>query len=252
MSTTHRPWSPRHRNEILRSWRELRMRLRATEDEDRRNRLLDAIANVREDYRRGLPQRAMARCPHSGELFTHSIDDVGLDGEWWHAESPTRRAERPPATFFALVGAVQLTGEIPHTEWLVKPGPEVPYVMPWILSHPSVMAVVSTLPIGGHTGYPITYFASPQPDDLTRANTWGANQYTVYGPAGENLGWDAEPSREPLYDYDLAPWIESEKLWWIEPGDDAFTLRTGATGCPYVGLDGERSPTRIQEGEVWR
>ncbi len=58
-----------------------------------------------------------------------------------------------PFDTFTLFGrAVRRTGEIPDTDWLAKPGPEASYVTPWILEHPSLVAVVSTLPIGGIIG----------------------------------------------------------------------------------------------------
>lgn len=252
MSTTpHRAWSPRRRHELLAHYAELRSRLRAAADAERRDRLAASLRLVRDEYRAGLPQRALSRCPHSGEVFTHSIDDHGLDGEWWNHEAAVRRPEKPLDTFFALVGAVTVTGDVPNVPWLAFPGPDVPFVMPWVLEHDELIAVVSSLSVGELSAYAITYFASSPPADLDGVNTWGANEYVVHRPDG-TTGWDARAERYTQWDYDLAPWIEQGKLRWIAPGDDTLTLRASVDDCPYLDLPGERAPAFIEAGELWR
>ena len=52
-------------------------------------------------------------------------------------------------------------------------------------------------------------------------------------------------------EYDLRPWLESGRLRWIAPGDDSLELRTGADGCPYLDLPGERRRRYLQDGKTW-
>ena len=180
----------------------------------------------------------------------HSIDHFGLDGLWWSYHAACRPVEQMPATYFAMAGALQLAGPPPWFPFLCRPGPEVPFVVPRILRHPAVKAVLSTGSIGEHQGYAITYFAKPIPYDFPRINTWGAHSYKFIDENGQiRLG--SEPDNPSDMDFDLAPWISNGKLLWIAPGDTTLTLRDRESECPYLGLDGSRKITCIQKGKVW-
>ena len=205
---------------------------------------------LRQEYVAGVPVLAVARCPFTAQVLEHSIDPFDLDGLWWDHEAPARPLEHLPATFFGLAGAVRLAEPVAVAPFLCKPGPEVPYVVLRVLQHQAVRAVLASVPVGRHQGYAIAYFASPMPGDLPRVNTWGSGEYGLVGPDGQWI-WESEPENEGEFDYDLAPWISSGKLRWIAPGDAQLALRDAVEGCPYLGLPGRRSITRIQEGRVW-
>ncbi len=51
-------------------------------------------------------------------------------------------------------------------------------------------------------------------------------------------------------DFDLAPWIEQGKVFWIAPGDESMTLRSDVQGCPYLNLLGSREFVSICRGKV--
>jgi hypothetical protein len=209
------------------------------------------LAALTAAYAAGLPAAPLCRCPFTDQVLFHSVDYLGLDGLWWNYDGAVRpRREVGLPTFFALAGALRLNGPPPWFPFLCKPGPEAPYVAPRILQHPALKAVLSAIDIGGHQGYAVAYFAQPLPYDLPRINTWGANMYWLTDPQGEP-GWNTAREVPEEFDFDLAPWMAQGRLHWIAPGDQSLTLRNTPDGCPYLGLPGRRSLTRIQAGKVW-
>lgn len=211
---------------------------------------LDRLGEIADAYVELLPVRPISRDPLSGEVVSYCIDDSDLDGPWWNYEAPARPAVQPvPTTYFALTGALRLGGAPTPAPFLCKPGPAVPYVIPRLLERPGVTAVVSSLPIGAHTGYAILYSSDPQPTGIERANTWGTGSYVVEDDGRPTWGAVVEDFDD--FDFELAPWIRSGKLAWIAPGDDKLALRTDGESCPYLGLDGSREFPRIQNGRVW-
>lgn len=209
----------------------------------RRGELWDA-------YIDGTPRVPVARCPFTGELFDPPLDTFGLDGLFWKHDPPARAPERMTATRIAFTGAVALTESVEAAPFLAKPGPGAPFVVPRILRHPDIRAVLSAISIGTHTGYAITYFANRPLAECERFNTWGTDDYQLDLGEGD-YGWNrSEPTMED-YDFELAPWIQQGKLLWIAPGDVTCGLHEGLVGCPYLSLAGHRTPVCIQDGEVW-
>ena len=202
-------------------------------------------------YRQLLPDVPIARCPRTDELLTWPIDTIEIDGWFWKYNNPTRRHEDLPLTHLALTGSMRVVDPAPWTHFKVEPGPGAPYAIPRILEHPEIVAVIAQVPIGRHTGWPINYFGSRSTGE-PMVNEWGSYMHQTHDPDGKWLGWAA---REPLYedelDFELTPWIESNKLYWITPGDDAMTLKTGLANCPYVGVDGPRVGAQIENGKIY-
>ncbi len=145
---------------------------------------------------------------------------------------------------------MKLDAVVENTDYIVRPGPGVPFVVPWMLEHEQIAAVVSELPVGRHIGYVIAYFSTDPEPLLRRFNTWGRSNYAY--PVGPYRAWHVAPEGETWVDFDLAPWIERGKLSWIRPGDSKLQLRTELQGCPFVGLDGPRSFASIRYGQVFR
>ena len=199
-------------------------------------------------YRQWLPEVPVARDPETGELVRWPIDTVDLNGWFWEYQDPVRRPARRPADWLAMAGAMRIGGTVTPAPFVARPGPEVPYVVPRILSQPGIRAVVTQLPVGQHTGWPVTYFGT-RPRDVPLVNLWGTNSYPVVDN-GEWLGWDEVPEWSPDNDYGLGPWLESGKLLWIAPGDESMTLRRGTDGCPYLGLSGNHEYAIVEGGTV--
>ncbi|HUP84371.1 MAG TPA: hypothetical protein VM143_01770 [Acidimicrobiales bacterium] len=241
-----------------RSFREIDAELSEAGGTDGTERLRMLLEHYREtitvllnEYRQGVTRVELTRCPFTTQAVSFAIDTLGLDGFWWNYDGAVRPSETElPDTFFALSGAVRLDGLVRPAPFLAKPGPEAPYVLPRILEHPSMTAVLSSATIGEHPAYAIAYFAEPMPWDLPRVNSWGANHFWYVGADG-GRGWDEEPLVEEDMDFDLAPWIAEGKLRWIAPEDATLELHEGLTRCPYLELPGRQLILRIEDGDVW-
>lgn len=210
---------------------------------------LNRVQEVNRRYRALLPDVTVARSPESGALVAWPIDVVGLDGPFWDYESPVRRpsSSRPP-DWLAMTGAMRLADPVEHPPFAVVPGPEAPFVVPRILDSPDVRAVIAEVPVGTHTGWTISYFG-PRPEGVRLVNLWGTNTYRKYRETGRG-GWDWDIPNVSNFDFELAPWLDSGKLLWLEPGDESAALREGLSGCPFVDLPGRRRITVIRNGQI--
>lgn len=86
-----------------------------------------------------------------------------------------------------------------------------------------------------------------------RDGTAGRHRWNAGGsPRGvDREGWVEVHESATDRDEDLAPWLDSGRLRWIEPGDPDLLVRTGRDACPYVGRSGTTAWQRLQRGEVW-
>jgi hypothetical protein len=251
-----------NRDELLRSLRAVRMQLQETgADLDLRQfegdeqvaieaeegALHAIVGQLLENYAAAVPRVPVSRCPFSGDVVWRSVDLAGLDGPWWEYDGVVRPIDRLPATHFAFTGALALAADVEDVDELRKPGPGAPFVLPRLLVHDAITAVLSALPVGQHRGYVIYYFAEQPPNGALRANDWGADRHWF----DDGVHWDQIFDDADAYDYDLAPWIERGRLRWIHPSDSELELRRGLNGCPFLDLDGPRHPQRLEAGEVW-
>jgi hypothetical protein len=207
------------------------------------------LSDLWDAYAAAVPRLPVARCPFTGTIVYHSCDDAGLDGLWWHYESPVRSDDNLPSTFLSLTGAVAITPPPEAFGFLCKPGPGVPYVLPHLLSQRPVKGVLRAFPVGRHTAYAISYFVELPDLPLVLPNTWGTSFYTCTDETGHQRWGEADEDAE-LRDFDLRPWLDNGQLLWIAPSDPSLTLQAGSAGCPYVGLGGERRPQYVQFGET--
>jgi len=201
-------------------------------------------------YREGLPSLPIARDPYSDEVVSYAVDTFGLDGPWWDYHAPVRPADQLPPSLFSLTGAMQLAVAVPMFTHLAKVGPAVPFVVPRLLAHEQVTAVLSSLDVGGNTAWIVSYFADPPLLDHHRFNTWGTNRYW-WRDAGGDWRWNDCTEDAEILDVDLAPWIESGRLRWVAPGDQDAVLRDTVRHCPYVGIEGTPELQRVSQGKVW-
>lgn len=201
-------------------------------------------------YYSGVPVKALSRCPFTGDTLLHSIDTLGLNGLWWNSDSPLRPDTDLPATYFAMDGALKITGEIEKAPFICTPGPEVPYVLPRLLEYTQVKAVISSIRVGNHVAYPVFYFADPMLYGVERVNDWGSKNYAYIDEYGEKR-WDASIDDPSDYDFELEKWIKKGKLLWIYPDDPNLTLHSDVSRCPYLNLKGSRNKRYIQNGIMW-
>jgi hypothetical protein len=200
-------------------------------------------------YKAGVPVIELSRCPFTGDVMRHSLDHFGLDGLWWNYEISIRPISPLLKSYVALTGAVKLDGPVLRAPFVCKPGPEVPYVIPRLLTRQEITAVLSSVRIGSNTGYAITYFGNPPPPKIPLINTWGCDTYSYLDEKGD-YHWDSEPGSPNDFDFNLEPWISKGRLRWIYPGDTTLTLRKEVSACPYLGLEGRKKSLIIYEGKV--
>lgn len=202
-------------------------------------------------YVAGLPRVGVARCPFTHEAVTHTLDTFGIDGPWWSYLEPVRPVDEGlPPTVLAVSGALRVGESPPYTSFLVKGGPEAPFVVPRLLELGPVRAVVSSVKVGDLTGYPVVYFADPMVHGVTRLNSWGSNLYWFRDTDG-SWGWSRNYEDQEELDFDLERWIKAGKLLWIAQGDETSALHDGVEDCPYLDLPGRRTFVRTQFGETW-
>lgn len=237
------PWRPSERRALLDRY--FHLLDRREDDAAWRERCELARA-----YRAGLPRLGLSRCPYTQFELMHTIDPYGLDGLWWDYAAPERPQAERLYTCHALTGAMTLGMPLEPFPFLAKPGPAVPYVIPALLNDPRVTAVLSSFACGRHRAYCVAYYSPDECDGVVWPNDWGAAFRWTHGGASA-AGWFDAGEQEDRWDFELAPYIERGKLFWITPDDPNLATRTGTNGCPYLQLPGERRLQRVSGGEVW-
>lgn len=199
-----------------------------------------------------MPYVPMSRCPFCGFVAEQQFDPYGIDGYWWQQVLSLRGVGSPPrcAHYFCFTGALALARPIDVLDFEVEPGPEAPFVVPSLLEPPGMKMVISSTPVGRHTGYPHFYYGDPIVKEQNGVNDWGYHQWSVYRE-GKRGGWASRMVFDEECDFDLAPWIARGKVQYILPGDETLTLRSTVEGCPYLNLPGRRVHNRIYKGELW-
>ncbi|HEY4331178.1 MAG TPA: hypothetical protein VGM78_01360 [Ilumatobacteraceae bacterium] len=201
-------------------------------------------------YESATPIVSLSRCPFTGDVYETSLDLFGLEGMWWAYDHDYRPYVAPIPTFFAWSGSMQLDGPVIDMPLTAMVGPTAPFVTPRMLEHPALRAVISSVLIGEHVGFPVVYFAAPTPNRLQRVNDWGHNSCSFVGATGAPARISVvEDDTEK--DIDIARWIREGKLLWIEPGDIDLRLRSTIDDCPFLDVGGDRNRQYIREGHVW-
>ena len=211
---------------------------------------LDRRMDLALDYQTGFEQKALSRCPITGEPALFAIDDVDLDGMWWDWGRPLRGMNDLPLSEFAWTGSMQIGSPVAPAPFVCRPGPAAPFVIPRLLGVDGMQAVVSAVPVGPHTGYLVVYYADPLPEDLPRVNDWGASSY--FARIDDELVEVEATELADDYDFALRPWVEQRKLSWIAPGDESLTVQRSVDDCPFLDLPGERDRAMVLEGKVTR
>jgi len=218
----------------------------------RRNELRDLYYQALAEYGDRLPRMIVSACPLTGAPLKRAIDPFGFDGPWWPVMSAVDIEEpRGPATFQVLLGALALRREKPtEAKDAVKPGPEVPFVVPALLALPGMIAVVGQLTLEtGDTAYPIAYFSDQEIAPQQLHQPWLRDEFW-FTDADGNEGWSI--ATDP-WDFELGPYLETGQLRWVLLDEPAPRVRRhGVEGdgpCPFADLPGERLPQVFVDGE---
>ncbi|MEX1207332.1 MAG: hypothetical protein WD652_06110 [Acidimicrobiia bacterium] len=208
------------------------------------------LRHAADQYEASLMPVPISRCPHTDAVLAPHLDVVGLDGPWWNHDIPRRPLPAGlPGTLVGIDGTIRLQGVPPRLPFTVGLGPEAPCVLPRLLGEDGVVAVISRLDIGPHLGFVTAYFVAPDAAAPTPIADWGTDHYLGIGDDGAPLPVYPDPEgRDP----ELRPWLASDRLQWIAPGDASLRLRTGVEGCPYLGLGGDASLRWLVDGKIIR
>ena len=203
-----------------------------------------------QQYHDRLLRLAISRCPYCSELLWRPFDAWGLDGlAWQPGESKSTSQPATCSHFGVLVGAVNLNG-LPAKSgpYGAYPGPEVPYVIPRILQLPTMLVVISAIPMSdGYTAYPVAYFSEVPPPPGSLTQSWTKSEYHYTDASGRQC-WTVKT--DP-WDFDLAPWVQCGKVKWIDPGDASLTIRQHpATAFPFANLPGRREQQVIKGNKL--
>lgn len=238
------------RNGLIARLRDLERRRYPPEGESKPNddedeALREGYDAALKEYGDRLPRVVMGASPFTDAVVRRVFDPFGFDGPWWFKNRDWRVDDPPaPADFKVELGAVSLHGRVPleATESSI-PGPDVPFIVPALMGLPGMAAVVMRLEMAtGDHAYPITYWSPERIDRMNLHQRW--LEEFLWGEKG---GWTVCNS---AWDFDLARWIDAGKLYWIEPGDESFTVRGNDSGraCPFIGLPGDRQRQCIGKG----
>ncbi len=201
------------------------------------------------EYFDRLPRMTLSVCPYCARPLKRVFDPFGLDGFFW-ATDLLCEVEEPAACehFRVLLGALSLGGREPvEVVEEVRPGPEVPFVVPALFELPGMVAVVGKLALArGDAAYPIGYFSNQPTDPSDLHQPWLRTSYWFAGEDGEAVWMTAND----IWDFALEPHLAAGRLRWTLLEDKkprAASLEPGAR-CPFAGLRGERRPQQLVGG----
>ncbi|MFZ2148960.1 MAG: hypothetical protein WAV28_17250 [Sedimentisphaerales bacterium] len=246
------PFSKDERDELLRNYNEAQRiynQLMDQEKFDEADKFRDKAKRLSEEYFQKVPRLTVSCCPFDGKPLIRTFDPYGLDGLWWQGAAMPE--ELPTCTHFCLMlGAVRYNDLPPRAgNFEVRPGPEVPYVLPRLLEFPGMVAVISTINMeNGYTAYPIAYFAEKRPPVNELTAGWARTMYLYKTQLGED-GWKIP---NDIWDFDLKAWLTVGKIRWCPPdSDNALLSSEPFDRCPYLDLPGERQRIVVQEDRFW-
>ncbi|MFN8179154.1 MAG: hypothetical protein U0167_14585 [bacterium] len=211
------------------------------------DRLRDRYYQGLAEYGDRLPRRNLGVCPFTGEPLLRSFDPFGVDGYWWHLDCVVAVEEpRAPAAFQVLLGALTLGRPAPtEAKNPVKPGPEVPFVVPALLELPGMQAVIGRVEMAtGDVAWPISYWSPEKIEPRLLHQPWCRGMYWFETDSGQSA-WSIA---NDVWDFDLAKWIAAGKLAWTDLSAAKPVVTREKLGFLDT-LPGERRPQLLADGE---
>jgi hypothetical protein len=201
------------------------------------------------EYADRLPRPTLSACPFCALPLKRVFDPFGPDGPWWYADVPVKFQEPAACPHFkVLLGALGLNGREPaEVQVEVRPGPEVPFVVPTLLSLPGMLAVVGRTTLAtGDAAYPIAYFSDQEIAPVRLHQPW-CRTTLWFQDAGGRAAWTIA---NHTWAFDLAPFLRDRRLRWTRLEEAEPRVYDGAEGgpCPFVDLPGEHRPQQLVAG----
>ncbi len=180
--------------------------------------------NLLLEYAENLEQVEASKCPICGETLRITMDLGGLHGPWWWKRSPVDfPADMACEHYRFYQGAINFGDRIPTevTETVIA-GPGAPFIIERVLGLPDVRAVVSQLQTELQDRiFLTTYFSPTALAPMQLHQFWLREKLPIPNEDGDVEFTEAffDP-----WEFNLAPWFESKKLFWIQPDDATQTL----------------------------
>ncbi len=213
------------------------------------HRIREAYYQGLSEYADRLPRLPMGVCPFTGTPLLRSFDPYGFEGWWWHVELIVQLAEpRPPGAFQTILGAVKLNRDAPTEVGTdaVRPGPEVPFVIPTLMELPGMQAVIGRIEMEtGDTAYPVSYWSEAEIPPNMLHQPWCREMWWFEDPETGKSAWSIA---NDVWDFDLAPWVAQGKLSWVDLDSDTPIARRDDLDFLFS-LPGEKKPQLFAEGE---
>lgn len=219
------------------------------EDCDAAEKAVARAAQIDAEYFRRLPRIGMSCCPFDGKPLHRTFDPYGLDGLWWRSDADPDEPE-VCSHFCVLRGAVNSGArELRAGSFQVQPGPEVPYVIPRLLTFPQMVAVIGEIQMAnGYTAYPVAYFAEQRPPPQQLTACWARAVHVYTTPLGQRR-WTVP---NEVWDFELLHSLEMGRLRWCQPRRDNSVLSTDPVErCPYLRVPGRRQPLVVHGQRSW-
>ena len=210
--------------------------------------LRERYYGVLAEYADRLPRVVLSRCPLCGTPLKRAFDPYGLDGPWWWL-IPLCNFEEPRCCehFKVLLGALDLHGREPlEVETEVRPGPDVPFVVPALLSLLDMVAVVGKVSLATRdTAYPIAYFSTEEIESINLHQPWCRDELWFKDENG-NPCWT---TANEVFDFDLLPYVTDGRMRWVDLDDPKVPLYPVAgVKCQFLDLPGDRERQQIVGG----
>lgn len=211
------------------------------------------------------PWVLVSRCPYCNKPTKQLASVISLREKVWYQKYGDGCSGsddiRGCQHLFCLDGALNLHGHQPTETCHPAPGSfnnritmaaEVPFVKPRVLNLPSMVAVIHSLPIADrYTVYWVAYFTQEMPPIKDFCVPFARIGY-VEIERHHDEDYAVEGTRSDAQEYNLIPWIEQEKLFWIDPNDETNSIVRGkATDFPYHNISGRRHPYYTENGQVF-
>ncbi len=212
-------------------------------------RMREAYYQVLAEYADRLPRVPMGVNPFSGDVLLRTFDPFGFDGWWWHVDLVVELEEpRAGSEFQVLLGAVTLNRPAPTEVGgdAVRPGPDVPFVVPALMELPGMQAVISRIEMPtGDVAWPISYWSDREIPPNLLHQPWCREMWWFQDPESGKSAWSIA---NDVWDFDLKPWVERGKLAWADVTADEPALSRDLAEAVFS-LEGQRRPQAFADGE---
>jgi len=212
-------------------------------------RIREQMYSALEEYSDILPRLALSACPFCGEALKRVIDPFGLDGPWWHVDVQVKYQEPSACDHFrVLLGALSLGERIPSEVVAeVRPGPDVPFVVPALLTLPGMRAVMASIELAaGDIGYPIGYFSNKPTRPMDLHQSWCRDAYWFR----DEKGHSAFSIANDVFDFELAQYVKDGRLSWVDlERIEGWSFEDSRAAFPFFGIPGDRERQQLIGGE---